>query len=555
MVAEACYSTTSGTTSTAVCTDGSTAPGSGLNCDPSILACGHGTHVAGIVAGKNSTFSGVAKDATLIAIQIFSKFSATYSACGGSPCVLTYGSDQIAGLQHVYDLRNTYNISSVNMSIGGGSYSTYCDSVNTSEKAAIDALRSVGIATVIASGNDGYSSSISSPACISTAVSVGATTKSDLVASYSNSAAILNLLAPGSSIYSSLPGNDFQSWSGTSMATPHVAGAWAVLKSANPNASVNKILNALVISGKPIADSRNGIVKSRIKLDAAVRLILTSSIRTDFDADGKNDLAVWRPTDGTWNIINSFTNTQSSVAWGIAGDTPVEGDYDGDGKTDIAVWRSTAGTWFIIESSTGKQRSVAWGTSGDTPVPGDYDGDGKTDIAVWRSTAGTWFIIESSTGKQQSVAWGTSGDTPVPGDYDGDGKTDIAVWRPSDGTWYIIASSTGKQQSVAWGTSGDVPVPGDYDGDGKTDIAVWRPSNGSWYILNSANNTSSEIQWGMSGDIPVPADYENVGKSEVAVWRPSNGVWYILNPDSSGQTSVQWGQSSDKPIRAGQPIQ
>src|SRR2546425_12543627 len=95
-------------------------------------------------------------------------------------------------------------------------------------KTIIDNLRSAGIATVIAAGNAGATNAISVPGCISSAISVGATTKTDDVASYSNVSSFMSLFAPGSSIYSSLTGGGFGYLSGTSMATPHVTGAWAV---------------------------------------------------------------------------------------------------------------------------------------------------------------------------------------------------------------------------------------------------------------------------------------------------------------------------------------
>ena len=280
IVAEACYSTTYAPDSaTAVCSSGSTAEGSGTPCASTITGCEHGTHVAGIAAGNGTSngtqFSGVAKDATIIAIQVFSRFD-NATVCGGpsaTPCILTYTSDQISALNRVYNLRGTYSIAAVNMSLGRGGSSSYCDGSNASEKTAIDTLRSVGIATVIASGNDGNSNLVSAPACISSAISVGATDKSDVVAAYSNSASILNLLAPGSSIYSSVPGGSFAYMSGTSMATPHVTGAWAVLKSAKPLATVTEVLNALTLTGKSIADARNGLVKPRIQLDAAVNAL------------------------------------------------------------------------------------------------------------------------------------------------------------------------------------------------------------------------------------------------------------------------------------------
>jgi subtilisin family serine protease len=161
--------------------------------------------VAGIVAGKatpltinsrNFTISGVAPGAKLIAVQVFSRFD-NAEFCGSSaPCVLTYTSDQIAALEYIYSLRNSYAIAAVNMSLGGGGYTAPCDS--SSRKAIIDQLRGANIATVIASGNNGYTNGISAPACISSAVSVGATTTQysgllvDQVASFSNSASFLS---------------------------------------------------------------------------------------------------------------------------------------------------------------------------------------------------------------------------------------------------------------------------------------------------------------------------------------------------------------------------
>lgn len=279
VVAEGCFSTTAGApnNSIAYCTPGSTAAGSGLPCSDTSSGCWHGTHVAGIAAGKNGPAgapSGVARDANLISIQVFSQFSGS-SNCGSyATCPLSYISDQISALQYVFNLRNTYNIASVNMSLGGGQYSSNCDATIPSLKTAIDNLRAAGIATVIASGNDGSTSSISLPACISTAISVGATDKADVVASYSNSALFLNLLSPGSSITSSYPAGLYATASGTSMATPHVAGAWAVIKSAKPTATVDDILNALVNTGKPVTDSRNGVVKPRIQVDQAVYALI-----------------------------------------------------------------------------------------------------------------------------------------------------------------------------------------------------------------------------------------------------------------------------------------
>ncbi len=261
VVEEACYSTTVVGRSETFCPNGQNqqvGPGSGVPCP--LPDCLHGTHVAGIVAGSDLTatppIAGVAKGARLFAVQVFTRVLDPQS-CGGAPsCIGAFTSDVIAGLERVYAvaLAGQHAIAAVNMSLAGKLFTTTCDS--EPYKPIIDNLRAIGIATVVAAGNSGVPFGVATPACISTAVSVGSTNKDDAISAFSNAASFLSLLAPGESITSSVPGGSFAAFSGTSMAAPHVAGAWSVLRQAAPDASVATILTRLRSTGLPIHDQR-----------------------------------------------------------------------------------------------------------------------------------------------------------------------------------------------------------------------------------------------------------------------------------------------------------
>jgi len=241
---------------------------SGRNCPRRIAGCDHGTHVAGIAMGRAGAVKGVAPAARLIPMQVFSRFDSIFDCGGAAPCVLSYTSDQMAALERVYAMRNRFRIAAVNMSLGGGYHTSHCNGHPL--KPIIDNLRAAGIATVIAAGNDGYTGAISAPACIRSAIAVGSTERANnSVSWFSNHSRLVNLMAPGSNIRAPVLRNRIGSKSGTSMAAPHVAGAWALLKSARPNASVTRLLKVLRQTGVRVG--RNGIGRKRINLMRAFR--------------------------------------------------------------------------------------------------------------------------------------------------------------------------------------------------------------------------------------------------------------------------------------------
>lgn len=267
VVEEACFSSEyapQGVSS--LCPNGATeqmGSGAAAPCDS---LCSHGTHVASITAGQEAGRYGVAPDAGIIAIQVFSYFTRENECgTGRAPCVLAYDSDIIAALEYVESQAANYNIAALNLSLAGGKYTAACDS--SSMKPYFDDLAALGILAVAASGNNSYEDGIGSPACIPAVFSVGSVRDTtDMVSSWSNSASFLDMLAPGQSIRAALPNGNYGNKSGTSMAAPHVAGAAALIKAASPSLNVASVKNLLLTESDTVTDTRNNLSFPRLDL-------------------------------------------------------------------------------------------------------------------------------------------------------------------------------------------------------------------------------------------------------------------------------------------------
>jgi subtilisin family serine protease len=270
---EACVSTVNVSMGivTAGCNSGftgiNTALGSGEPCIGT--GCNHGTHVAGIAVGKQNgtpAINGVAPEAKYIGIQAFGKTS--------SGQISAHNIDLLNALGHVKTLKQAgAKIASVNMSLGGGAYITPCFGAMETMLASLVTL---GVAPVISSGNNGYTNAVGYPGCSPSAITIGATNNANSITSYSNQSSQVDLMAPGGQagsyvdgIESSVTGGAYASLYGTSMAAPHVAGAYVLLRQRFPCYPLPVIMSKLQATGIPVTRSGTLETFKLIQLNAA----------------------------------------------------------------------------------------------------------------------------------------------------------------------------------------------------------------------------------------------------------------------------------------------
>ena len=211
-------------------------------------------------------------------IDVFSQVT-NEEECGPdpAPCELTDSLAVLDALNYINENVELYNIAAVNLSLGGGANTGPCD--DDPRKVVIDMLKEKGVATVAAAGNAGLNGAINSPACVSSAIAVGATNDASSVASFSNFAAFMDVMAPGVSIRAAQAGGGLVTRSGTSMATPHVAGAFAVIRSAAPDATVDEILNVITSSGVDVSRASQNFSLPRLQVNQAILALQGVNVR------------------------------------------------------------------------------------------------------------------------------------------------------------------------------------------------------------------------------------------------------------------------------------
>jgi len=537
VVAEACYSSTfagnwTQPATAALCPAGrdqSTAPGSGSACDALLAECEHGTHVAGIVAGRGGPdgLSGIAPEANLIALQVYSR-----KADGSG--IVAWDSDLLQALERVYELSGQYRIAAVNLSLGGEDLygdQVACDAEHPALKEAVDLLRSAGIATVAAAGNDGATQSLVAPACLSNVISVAATCGSradatfcpagiDSIATYSNVAPFLSLLAPGTDITSAIAGNGYEALSGTSMAAPHVSGALALLRQRDRAATVEQALASL----------RQAAVRSDIAsaISAAGELRLLDLRGLRGHVESGRDAGGGAPTRPAANASRTASETARTAAAG--GRAPTTAQVPSLRAGGLAGTQSAGGEPAALSSAFGVQQVAVgrehtcvltgngaikcWGNNGlgqlgngsseHQPTPKNVSGLGSGVQAI--AAGGSHSCALTSGGAVK--CWGNNGFGQL-----GNGSTSHQS-TPVD----VIGLGSGVQAIAAGGNFGCALTTGGA-------VKCW------------GNNSSGQLGNGSAVNQSTPVDVSGLGSNVQAI---AAGVLHACALTSGGAVKC-WG--------------
>ncbi|MET0831456.1 MAG: S8 family serine peptidase [Acidimicrobiia bacterium] len=362
IVAGACFSRGGDDTANGVgdCPNGTesqTGIAAGNTCTYS-TQCNHGSHVAGIAAGAAHLggHEGVARGAGIVSIQVGSMFTGASCDAGPDPCWLYFFSDLDLALEHLLTLEDDgRNLAAVNLSLGGELFTTEsaCDAAFPNTASLVDNLDAAGVAVVAATGNQGSATQVSYPGCLTASYAVAATDDFSVPAGFSNNNAITDWWAPGVDINapSNTGRNARVNLSGTSMAAPHVTGAFALLRECVGNDSPADVAADLANTDTEV--THDGVTRPRIN----VRLAATSNVPNNQFASARVLPADDLIDDDAFNVCADIQANepgiglpQNTVWWswtpGAAGVAVISTD-DGGGNvttfdTELAVFTGGA---------------------------------------------------------------------------------------------------------------------------------------------------------------------------------------------------------------------
>ncbi|MCK6209006.1 S8 family serine peptidase [Georgenia sp. EYE_87] len=524
---------------------------------------GHGTHVAGTVASR--TF-GVAEGATVVPVRVLD--------CTG------YGSTStvLAGIDWVLATHPAGTPGVLNLSFG-------TDVPDSTLDAAVASVTRAGLFVVVAAGNEDRDACSSSPARAPGSYTVGASTPGDARAPFSNWGGCLDIFAPGQEIASlDLQADYYTVMDGTSMASPHVAGAAAVYLGQHPRATPAQVAAALDgAAAGAVADSRSVVnrvltVGASLTAGAPTGVALTSRSGTSATFAwaapagalvAPTDYVVEvRPAGGSWGVAADAVSPSPRATVTVPGSGPFDvrvsarvGQFAGATSGALAVGALASApvptapvpqpgtdgsvTFYLNDAWSASANHVfTYGRAGDGAYVGDWDGDGRDTLAVRRGNV--FYVADSQRGTADQVfAYGRPDDVVLVGDWDGDGVDTLTVRR---GNVYHVKNSVSggpADRVVVYGRAGDEVLVGDWDGDGDHTFAVRRGRE--YHLKNSvsAGPADTVVNYGRPDDVVLSGDWDGRGGSSLAVRR--GNVYHVKNTIAGGSADLElaYGRASD----------
>jgi subtilisin family serine protease len=447
----------------------------------------HGTHVAGILgAVGNNSQGGVGVDWSVSIMPL--KFLNSQGT--------GYLSDAIRAINYVTMERTQYgvNVRVINASWGGGDYGAAMQN-------AIQAANDAGILFVTAAGNNGTNNDATAqyPAnyAVPNVISVAATDQNDKLASFSNyGATTVDIAAPGVSIYSTVPGNKYATYSGTSMAAPYVSGVAALCWAIDPDATVAEVRNALLqgvdslasLSGKLVSGGRLdanktlGLIEAGLPQGPTIASLTTSS--SSVTAGSAVTLTAHGLAASSGNVTNVYfyqdTNNNGQYDSGdaqVASTTTIAGGVASASVNTSGLAQGTyryfaraldnQGRWSAAASTTlavlpGDDYGNTAATAGLIAAPGSLQGVigaiGDVDWFQFQAQAGKVYVLSTQLGTlKDSVLclYDRNGTTLLARDNDSGGNlaSRITWTAPTSGTYYLAVAANGNVYTGSYGLS------------------------------------------------------------------------------------------------------
>ncbi|OVE80433.1 hypothetical protein BVY02_00175 [bacterium J17] len=535
---------------------------------------GHGSHCAGTigaVGNNNIGVSGINWNVKIMGLKFLD--------ANGSGSV----QDAIDVLEYAVRMKNSgVNLRVLNNSWGGTGFS---QALNT----AIEATRDAGILFAAAAGNEGNDndSNPTYPASydLDNIISVAAIDHDGNLASFSNYGAnSVHIAAPGVNILSTITNEDYASWSGTSMATPHVSGVAALILAREPTLSTSELKNRIhstverpgtltgLVSTAGLLNAVNALTNSLAPELPNVTSISYSKNPIEFTYSNELGTKIYSQDDGYAEVSLGFS-------------------FPFYGKEFSRVAVSANGRIIPLDSDEALPTESDFSNrlqSGISPLHDDLhpapaataDGQGGVWAKVEQDSLRiTWIVVpysyRSDTDSQRTIRFqarlSSNGviefhylDTEVGDsnfDYGASASVGVVPPRAVIGDSLSITNNQSNQNELGSNkalrlTRARNSAKSDIDGDGKSDLIVFRPSSGMWFLLLSSKNFSQDsyesYQLGLPGDTPLVGDFDGDHKADLAVWREETGMWYFRTSGSSYQviSSLQWGSPGDTPLVA-----